>query len=264
MNQQHARHVLTAAGLLLAANAHAQFFNPSHERMLIAFRNSTDTINVGFDIGAFSDYEATDAAHALPGVTQAALAGVFGNDLSDLRWSVGGFDQHPGIPAKTTLWVTTPSAANLITYGGGQNNTRTAMDTAINNFGQGVALGSNGYRLNKADETAAVWNGSYSTQMGAAGKWNATTSFVAETTTGADFNDPGDSVAMALWSLSGTASSGAAGTKLGSIVLSLDGNGQLLANFQPVPEPASLAVAGMFGLGAIGLVVRRRLARGQA
>jgi hypothetical protein len=152
----------------------------------------------------------------------------------------------------------------LVTYGG-QAQTASAINSVINSFrnfpSEAVAGSTTSRSLDKADATPSQWEASYSGKMGSGQKWNLTTTFLAETTTGADFNDAGDSVSMALWKLPHNLSSGSPGTRLGTIRLSIDGGGDLQAMFAPVPEPSSVAVSGLLGLGALGWVIRNRRAR---
>ncbi len=269
MKTYNTRYLLPAAGLLLAAAAQAQFFATSSEnRLLLALRNGTDSINVGFDIGPVTDFESTDPAHALPGVTKAALETAFGS-LSGLKWTVGGFDQlGTTVPAKTDLWMT--SDATVLTYAGGQNSTRTkiggaignstAPGTGFKNTQYGSAVGTNGRKISKPTDALQLttWNNSsYSASMDGPGtsKWDNTSPYAVEDTVP---TTPGSEVSMPLWYLPGNVNSGIAAEELGSIVFRVNSGGDLQALFVPVPEPASVAFAAVFALGALGLVRRNR------
>ncbi len=250
------------SALVLTGPVQAQFFSGGSENELIlSFRNAADDVNVGYDIGPVSAFAAPGVETPLLGVEATSLAAAFDQpDLSNLRFSVAGYDMLSGVPVKTHLWLSSPPLAGAPTTSGSAHNLiRTAISTTINTYRQEEAtFGSNARTLDREALTTVQWSGSYSALMGAdPGKWGNNTTFGTEANTGADFNDPGDRIELDLWYLPGNVPVGQPADQLGTIALGYNDAGVFYASYTPtaVPEPS---VASLGWLGILALVSRRR------
>ena len=252
-----------AAGSLLSLNAMAQVFTYTTGDLLLGLRTAGGSSDLVVDIGSASLYTGATGPITITGnyYTSSQLASA-GLSLNNLTFSVFG-DSASG-----SLWVTRPlanpsvpvapfSAQSLaqlniagaqmdsISYGAVYTSYLNA--SGPNNTATAVLVSSS---LNLGSEGAL----SYTTGIGAGGNFNGAfgSNNNIEQTTGADFTSGTLQTRSELFQMD----PGANGSYVG--FFDLNPNGTLTFNPEPVPEPATFA---MFGMGLMGLVGWRRIAR---